>query len=69
VEGVTGLQIDLQQLGGTALAVFDSDGIFLGEVAMPERFQPALFDGDALFGIQLDELDIQSVVRLRLVRG
>jgi hypothetical protein len=64
-----GLEINLQLLGGDVLDVFDADGAFLGSMDMPDRFHPILWDGDALLGIHRDELDVQSVVRLRLVRG
>jgi hypothetical protein len=49
--------------------VFDNQGRFLGVVAMPRRFQPVLFIGDKIYGIQRDELDVQYVVRLGIVKG
>jgi hypothetical protein len=49
--------------------VFDSEGKFLGVVAMPRRFQPVQFIGDKIYGIQRDELDVQYVVRLGIVKG
>lgn len=49
--------------------VFDRDGRFLGVVTMPQRFQPVQFVGDKIYGIQRDELDVQYVVRLGIVKG
>jgi hypothetical protein len=49
--------------------VFDGEGRFLGGVAMPRRFQPVQFIGDKIYGIQRDELDVQYVVRLGIVKG
>jgi hypothetical protein len=49
--------------------VFDQDGKFLGVVSMPRRFQPVQFIGDKIYGIQRDELDVQYVVRLGIVKG
>jgi hypothetical protein len=49
--------------------VFDRDGRFLGALAMPRRFQPVQFVRDKVYGIQRDELDVQYVVRLGIVKG
>lgn len=57
---------DFQDLGSPNWDVFDRQGRFLGTVRMPDRFQPMTWEGDALYGVQRDELDVQSVVRLRL---
>jgi len=48
--------------------VFDSEGRYLGVVAMPKRFAPRLFLGDQIYGVWRDDLDVQYVVRLR-IRG
>jgi hypothetical protein len=47
--------------------VFDSDGRFLGVVTLPQLFTPKLFRGDKIYGIWRDELEVQYVVRLRVV--
>jgi hypothetical protein len=47
--------------------VFDSQGRYLGVVAMPERFNPKVFRGDKIFGAWRDELDVEYVVVLRIV--
>ena len=49
--------------------VFDREGRYLGVVTMPARFQPVTFAGDKIYGIQRDELDVQYIVVLRVVRG
>jgi len=49
--------------------VFDGDGAYLGLVEMPAGFTPMRFVDDRLYGVHRDELEVQRVVRLRLVRG
>ncbi|HET7038818.1 MAG TPA: hypothetical protein VFH97_02960 [Gemmatimonadales bacterium] len=56
-------------MGSTTWDVFDAEGRYLGVVRMPERFQPMRFGGDRIYGVQLDELDVQYVVVLNLVKG
>lgn len=62
-------ELNLQDLGSNRWDVFDPEGRYLGEMTMPEKFQPVLFRGDAIYGIQRDEFDVQSVVRFRVNRG
>ncbi|MBI4543404.1 MAG: hypothetical protein HY705_10265 [Gemmatimonadetes bacterium] len=40
---------------------------YLGVVEMPLRFQPMRFVGWQIYGVQRDELDVQYVVRVRIV--
>jgi hypothetical protein len=47
--------------------VFDADGRFLGVVTMPHLFSHKLFRGDKIYGIWRDELQVQYVVRLRIL--
>ena len=47
--------------------VFDSDGRFLGVVTLPQLFTAKLFRGDKIYGIWRDALEVQYVVRLRIV--
>ncbi len=47
--------------------VFDSEGRYLGVVTMPRLFTPKIFRDDKIYGIWRDELDVQYVVRLRVV--
>ena len=57
---------DMQNLGSDRWDIFDSEGRYLGVMTMPTKFQPVRVDGDAFWGIQRDEFDVQSVVRYRL---
>ncbi len=59
---------DIQDIGGPRWDVFDGDGRFLGSVDMPLRFTPMLFDGDRVYGVLRDDLDVQHVARLHLRR-
>lgn len=47
--------------------VFDSEGRLLGVVRMPPRFSPMVFRGDKIYGVWRDELDVQYVLRLRIL--
>jgi hypothetical protein len=55
-------------MGSDDWEVFDDQGRYLGVLTMPARFAPMRIEGDALWGVQRDELDVPSVVRYRLVR-
>lgn len=59
---------DIRDLGAPAWDVLDEDGRYLGVVTLPERFQPARFMGNDLYGIWRDEMDVQYVLKLRLTR-
>jgi hypothetical protein len=47
--------------------VFDSRGRFLGVVEMPQGFFPMLFRGEKVYGVLQDKLNVEYVVRLRIV--
>ena len=47
--------------------VFDAEGRFLGNVTMPTRFTLYLIRDDRIYGMWRDELDVQYVVRLKVV--
>ncbi len=47
--------------------VLDADGRLLGVVTMPHLFSPKLFRGDKIYGIWREELEVQHVLRLRVV--
>jgi hypothetical protein len=51
-------------LGSRDWDVFDEQGRYLGVIRMPRRFLPVRFVGDAIYGVQRDELDVQYVVKL-----
>lgn len=46
--------------------VFDAEGRYLGVVVMPARIIPQMFVDDVIYGTLRDELDVESVVRLRI---
>ncbi|MFC1531568.1 6-bladed beta-propeller [Gemmatimonadota bacterium] len=46
--------------------VFDAEGRFLGEVAMPPRFMPQLFRGDKIYGRWTDHLGVHYVMVLKI---
>jgi hypothetical protein len=57
----------MEDLGGFDWDVFDGEGRYLGIVTMPERFSPSLFRGDKVYGVWRDELNVEYVLRLRIV--
>jgi hypothetical protein len=57
----------LEEFGSPDWDVFDPAGRFLGVVTMPARFQPRLFHGDRIYGVWRDDLDVQYLIRLRLI--
>jgi hypothetical protein len=59
---------NIQNVGSPEWEVFDAEGRYLGVVELPARFTPAKIMEDAVYGIWLDELDVQYVKRLRIVR-
>ena len=54
-------------IGAPDWEVFDSEGRYLGEVTLPTRFEPMQFDGDHIYGVRRDELDVEFVMRLKVV--
>jgi hypothetical protein len=59
-------EFDPQAIGSPEWEIFDVEGRYLGVVTLPEKFAPAAVDGDHLYGIWRDELDVQYVLRLRV---
>lgn len=57
----------LEDTGAPEWDVFGADGRFLGVVSMPKRFAPRVFRGSEIYGVWRDELDVQYVMRLRVV--
>ncbi len=49
--------------------VFEPDGTYLGVVAPPGGVSLSVFDGDYVWGVTRDELEVQRVVRFRIVVG
>ena len=57
----------IEDQGASEWDVFDAQGRFFGTISMPRRFAPRIFRGDKIYGVWRDELDVQYVVRLRIV--
>ena len=53
-------------LGDSTWDVLDSDGRFLGQIEMPERFQPLEIQDGRVIGIWRDDLDVQYVLILNI---
>jgi hypothetical protein len=51
----------VQGLTATTWSVFSPDGVWLGEVTFPERFQPTQILEDEVLGVWRDELDVEYV--------
>lgn len=49
--------------------LIDPDGRFVGRLDLPEDFTPHWLDGDEIWGVDRDDLDVPYVVRLSLVDG
>ncbi|MFQ5702832.1 MAG: 6-bladed beta-propeller [Gemmatimonadales bacterium] len=58
----------LEQTGGAEWDVFDKDGRLLGVVSMPPRFAPRLFRNNKIYGVWRDEVDVQYVMRVGVLR-
>lgn len=48
--------------------IFDREGRYQGTMTPPRGFDPMMAQGEHLYGVQRDDLDVQYVVRLRVVR-
>jgi hypothetical protein len=59
----------IEDSGAPDWDIFDDQGRYLGVVTMPPRFQPRSFDGDNMYGVWRDDLDVQYVMRLKIVKG
>jgi hypothetical protein len=57
----------MEDLGAPEWDVFDSEGRYLGVVTMPDRFTPSLFREEVIYGVWRDELNVEYVLRLRIV--
>ena len=58
-----------QDIGSRDWDVFDPDGRYMGVVTMPPRFTPRIILGGKIYGVWRDDLDVQYVMRLRIVEG
>lgn len=57
-----------EDVGAPEWDVFDADGRFLGVVSFPDRFRALRFVADRVYGVWRNEMDVQHVLRLRIVR-
>lgn len=55
-------------MGGAKWDVFDAHGRYLGVVTLPPRVTPVRFAGQKIYAVARDELGLQYVVRLRVVK-
>ena len=58
--------LDVLHAGSPIWDVFCGDGRYLGQVALPVRFQLLRVKGAFLYGIEQDDLDVERAVRLRI---
>jgi len=71
VSSITGSDLeafDVRAVGASTYDVFDTEGRHLGVIATPNEFEPLRSDGEHVYGIGRDDLGVQHVVRLRVVR-
>jgi hypothetical protein len=57
----------IEDQGSPDWDVFDVQGRYLGIVTMPRRFQPRLFTEEHVYGVWRDDLDVQYVMRLKIL--
>lgn len=62
--GIT--EFNPQDIGSPIWDVFGGDGKYLGELRLPDRYQPLRVIGDQIWGVWRDELDVQYVTMLRV---
>jgi len=55
---------DLENLTSPDWDIFDAQGRLLGTLTLPERFSALRVVGNAVYGVERDDLDVQHVVRL-----
>ena len=53
--------------GARTWDVFDGEGRFLGKATMPAGFTATKFVGEEIYGVWKDELDVEYVMRLKVV--
>jgi hypothetical protein len=62
------VEFDAQAVGSPEWEIYDTEGRYLGVVTLPDRFTPMTAAGDELYGIWLDDLDVQYVMRAKVDR-
>ena len=61
-------EFDPQDIGSPEWEVLDREGRYMGVVTFPDRFQPRNVQGDHIYGLWQDELDVQYIMRLKVNR-
>ena len=62
------VEFGIHAFGMPEYDIFDREGRYLGTTTPPTGFDPMMAKGENLYGVQRDDLDVQYVVRLRVVR-
>ncbi len=57
-DALENFSLDPQALGASTWDVFSSEGVYLGGLAMPDRFTPLVFKEDIILGVWKDELGV-----------
>jgi hypothetical protein len=59
---------DADQSWGGKWDRFDAEGRYVGSVLLPDDFRPLTLEGNAVYGVLRDDLDVEFVARLELER-
>jgi hypothetical protein len=62
------VEFNPQNIGSPEWELYDQEGRYLGVVTLPDRFTPLNAQGEDLYGVWTDELDVQYVMRVRIDR-
>jgi hypothetical protein len=68
IGGRDGLFDQLRGLKGAEWDIYDAEGRYLGVLELPARFEPIQVVDEDIYGVWWDDLDVQYVMRLRVVR-
>lgn len=60
---------DIQDMGSATWEVYNGEGRLLGALEMPPRFTPVGFINGDLYGVLMDDLDVQYVARVKVNTG
>ena len=61
-------RFDVRAFGASRWDVLDHEGRFLGTIETPAGFDPIVSTDEAIYGVERDDLGVQYVVRLRVLR-
>ncbi len=68
IGGRSGMFDQLRGLKGREWDIYDAEGRYLGVLELPARFEPIQVVDEDIYGVWWDDLDVQYVMRLRVVR-